>query len=126
VFTVNAALGLAVSGLSYLVTAHTTGLAGHAAAVATAQGVALTFAWLIPMTAICALTLAVAVTFRSANAGAIVGVAAWGAAVLASGMASGAFTAAVTSASTYFPYLAVAACATAVIGYGTRSQSVRN
>ena len=49
----------------------------HAGAAA-----ALTFGWLIPMTAVCALTLAVAVVARSASAGAIAGVLAWGATVL--------------------------------------------
>jgi hypothetical protein len=112
VFAVNACLGLVVSGSSYWATAH--GL--HAAAAA------VTFAWLIPMTAVCALTLAVAVVARSASAGALTGVLAWGAAVLASRVSAGAFTAAVTDTATYLPYLAVAACAAAVVGYATRTQ----
>jgi hypothetical protein len=45
----------------------------------------------------------------------------WGAAVLATRVTAGAFTAAVTDTATYLPYLAVAACATAVIGYATRT-----
>ena len=125
VFAVNAILGLTVSAISYLVTAHATSphsLTGHVAAVAGAQAAAITFAWLIPMTAICALTLAAAVAARSANVGAAVGITAWACAVLASRAVSGAFSAAVTNAMTYLPYLAVAACATAVIGYATRTQ----
>jgi hypothetical protein len=120
VFALNAALGLAVSAVSYLVSAHGTyGAGGHAAAAVTA---AVTFAWLLPMTAVCALTLATAVVTRSAAAGALTGVLAWSAAVLASRVSTGAFTGAVTDAAIYLPYLAVAACATAVIGYATRIQ----
>jgi hypothetical protein len=119
VFAVNAALGLVVSAVSYLVSAHGMhGAGGHATAVVTA---AITFAWLIPMTAVCALTLAVAVIARSASAGALTGVLAWGAIVLASRVSSGAFTAAVTDTAAYLPYLAFAACAIAVIGYATRT-----
>ncbi len=119
VFAVNACLGLVVSGVSYSAIAHGMHGAGGQAAAAAA---AVTFAWLIPMTAVCALTLAVAVIARSASAGAIAGVLAWGAAVLASRVSAGAFTAAVTDTATYLPYLAVAACATAVVGYATRTQ----
>lgn len=120
VFAVNAFLGLVVSGISYSAIAHGMhGAGGHAAAAA---AFAVTFAWLIPMTAVCALTLAVAVITRSASAGAIAGVLAWGATVLASRVSAGALTAAVTDTSTYLPYLAVAACATAVVGYATRTQ----
>jgi hypothetical protein len=120
VFAVNAALGLVVSAVSYLVSAHGMhGAGGHATAVVTA---AITFAWLIPMTAVCALTLAVAVLARSAAAGALTGVLAWGATVLASRVSTGAFTGAVTDSTTYLPYLAVAACAAAVIGHATRTQ----
>jgi hypothetical protein len=111
VFAVNAILGLAVSGLSYLMMAHFVKIAA-----------AITFAWLIPMTAICALTLAVAVTTRSANIGAAVGISAWGCVVIASWTTTGAFAAAVTNTLTYLPYLAVAICATAVLGYATRTQ----
>jgi hypothetical protein len=101
VFAVNAVLGLAASAAS-----------GAAAS--------LTFGWLIPMTAICGLTLAVAVAARSANAGAATGIAAWVITVLANRTASGQLTATVTNAGTYLPYLAAAACAAAVIAYATR------
>jgi hypothetical protein len=101
VFAVNAVLGLAASAAS-----------GAAAS--------LTFGWLIPMTAICGLTLAVAVAARSANVGAATGVAAWVITVLANRTASGQLTATVTNAETYLPYLAAAACAAAVIAYATR------
>ncbi len=103
VFAVNAVLGLAASAAS-----------GAAAS--------LTFGWLLPMTAICGLTLAVAVAARSANAGAATGIAAWVITVLANRTASGQLTATITNAETYLPYLAAAACAAAVIAYATRPQ----
>jgi hypothetical protein len=103
VFAVNAALGLLASTVS-----------GAAAA--------LTFGWLVPMTAVCALALAVAVTVRSASVGAAAGVAAWTITVLASQTASGHATAAATNVHVYLPYLAVAVCCAAVVGYATRLQ----
>jgi hypothetical protein len=104
VFAVNAAFGLAASAAS-----------GAVASV--------TFGWLVPMTAICALTLAVAVVAKSANAGAAIGVATWVITVLISRTASGQLTAAITNTvDFYLPYLAVAACAAAVIVYATRPQ----
>jgi hypothetical protein len=42
--------------------------------------------------------------------------------MVASRASSGAFSTAVTDSRTYLPYLAVAACASAVIGYSTRTQ----
>ena len=69
VFAVNAILGLAASGISYWATGAGR---GGPAATATAQAAAITFAWLIPMTATCALTLAAAVVSRSASLGAAV------------------------------------------------------
>jgi hypothetical protein len=120
VFAVNAAIGLAVSAASYLVTPHGMhGTGGHDTAAVSA---AITFAWLIPMAAVCALTLAVAVVTRSASAGALTGVLAWSATMVASRASSGAFSTAVTDSRTYLPYLAIAACASAVIGYSTRTQ----
>jgi hypothetical protein len=103
VFAVNAALGLLASTVS-----------GAAAA--------LTFGWLVPMTAVSALALAVSVTARSASVGAGAGVAAWTITVLASQTASGQATAAATNMHAYLPYLAVAVCCAAVVGYATRPQ----
>jgi hypothetical protein len=103
VFAVNAALGLLASTVS-----------GAAAA--------LTFGWLVPMTAVCALALAVAVTVRSASVGAGAGVAAWTITVLASQTASGQASAAATNVHVYLPYLAVAVCCAAIVGYATRPQ----
>jgi hypothetical protein len=126
VFAVDAVLGLIASAAT---------LCTHAAAgplhVATVQ---LTFAWLLPMTAACALALAVAVAARSAVAGAGAGVGAWLTLVLvrsatasAANSAGGwlspaALTSAVTDANLYFPYLAVAACCTAIVFFAIRPQ----
>ena len=100
VFGLNAVLGLAASALS-----------GTAAAV--------TFGWLVPMTAVCALALAAATVTRSAVAGVIAGLAAWTITLLA-GQASGSVTVAVTSPALIGPYLAVTAACVAVVLYTTR------
>ena len=120
VFAVNALLGLAASAATL----------GTRAEAHAAQ---LTFAWLLPMAAVCALALAVAVTARSAAVGAGAGVAAWIFVVLARGAfgtASGTpaqspgvnLTGAITDPNLYLPYVAVAACCAAVVYYVTRPQ----
>ncbi len=101
VFALNAALGLLASAASGAVAA-------------------LTFGWLLPMTAVSALALAAAVVARSAVVGAGAGVAAWVITVLAGQTASGQLTASVTNAHAYLPYLAVAACCAAVVIYAVR------
>lgn len=103
VFAVNALLGLAASAVS---------ASGAAAAV--------TFGWLVPMTAVCAFALAVATVARSANAGAAAGVAAWLIVVLSGRVASGHFAAAVTEPVLFLPYLAIGAGCAAVALYATR------
>ena len=114
VFAVNAVLGLVASAATIGTTA-----SAHAAQ--------LTFAWLIPMTAICALALAVAVAARSASVGAGAGVAAWIIVVLAESAASTTpgtseahLSAAVTDSVFVVPYLASAACCGAVVLLATR------
>jgi hypothetical protein len=109
VFAVNAVLGLAASAVS-------------AASVISASGAAaaVTFGWLIPMTAVCAFALAVATVARSANAGAAAGVAAWLIIVLSGRVASGHFAAAVTDTVLFLPYLAIGAGCAAVALYATR------
>jgi hypothetical protein len=117
VFAVNAALGLIASAAT---------LGTHASAPA-AQ---LAFAWLLPMTAACALALAVAAAVRSAFAGAGAGAGAWLALVLARGATDGAggglsaaaLASAVTDANLYLPYLAVAACCAVIVLFATRPQ----
>jgi hypothetical protein len=101
VFALNAALGLAASAAS-----------GAAAAI--------TFGWLIPMTAVCGLALAAATVTRSANVGVAAGLAGWLITVLAGHAAAGRYTAAVTDSSLVLPYLAFAACCGAIAVYATR------
>ena len=76
---------------------------GLVASVASGAAAAVTFGWLIPMTAVSALALAVATVARSANAGAAAGLAAWAIAVLSAQAASGQFTAAITSSALSSP-----------------------
>jgi hypothetical protein len=101
VFGLNAALGLAASAAS-----------GAATAV--------TFGWLVPMTAVCALALAAATVARSANVGVAAGLAGWVITVLSGQVAAGRFTAAVTDSALWLPYLAFAACCAAIVLYATR------
>jgi hypothetical protein len=101
VFGLNAALGLAASAAS-----------GAAAAV--------TFGWLVPMTAVCALALAVATVTRSPNVGVAAGAAGWVIAILAGQSAEGRFTAAITDSFLVLPYLAFTAVCGAVVWCATR------
>jgi hypothetical protein len=94
---------------------------GLLASVASGVAVALTFGWLVPMTAVCALALAVATLVRSASVGAAAGVAGWAIAVLAGQATAGRFTAAVTEWMLVLPYLAVAAGGALVVLYATRA-----
>ena len=105
VFAVNAALGLAAA-------------AAGAAAVPTAA--AVTFGWLVPMTAVCALALAAATLARSANVGVTVGLAGWAIVVLAGQSASGRLTAVITDTAFVLPYLAFAAVCAAIAWAATR------
>ena len=106
VFAVNAVLGLAASAVS--------------AVTASGAAAAVTFGWLIPMTAVCAFALAVATVARSASAGAAAGVAAWLIIVLSGRVASGHFAAAVTDTVLFLPYLAIGAGCAAIALYATR------
>ncbi|HEY2552030.1 MAG TPA: hypothetical protein VGI64_15795 [Streptosporangiaceae bacterium] len=101
VFALNAALGLAASAAS-------------------ATAAAVTFGWLIPMTAVSALALAAATVTRSANAGVAAGLAAWLITVQAVHAASGQLTTAVASSVLVLPYLGVAACCAAIAWFATR------
>ena len=111
VFAVNAVLGLAASAVA------------AAAGVPAGSGAAaaVTFGWLIPMTAVCAFALAVATVARSASAGAAAGVAAWLIIVLSGRVASGQFAAAVTDTVLFLPYLAIGAVCAAVAVYAPRT-----
>ena len=101
VFGLNAALGLVASAAS-----------GVAAA--------LTFGWLVPMTAACAIALAAATLARSANVGVAAGVAGWVIMVLAGRATLGQYTAAITDSALVLPYLLFAACCCAVTLFATR------
>ena len=101
VFGLNAALGLAASAAS-------------------GAAVAVTFGWLVPMTAVCALALAAATLARSANAGVAAGLAGWVITVLSAQVAAGRFTAAVTDSALVVPYLAFAAGCGVIVWYATR------
>ena len=95
-------------------------LLGQAASAASGIAAALTFGWLLPMTATCAVALAAATLTRSANVGVGAGLAAWMIAVLASGAATGQFTAAVTDSALVLPYLIIALCGGAIVLVATR------
>jgi hypothetical protein len=101
VFGLNAALGLAASAVSGTVAA-------------------ITFGWLVPMTAVSALAIAVATVTRSANAGVVAGLGAWAITVLSVSTASGQVTPAVNSSVLLIPYLAVAAACSAIAWFATR------
>jgi hypothetical protein len=101
VFGLNAVLGLAASAIS--------GVA-----------VALTFGWLVPMTAACALALAAATLAKSANVGVAAGLAGWAIMVLAGRATLGLYTAAVTDSALVLPYLLFAGCCCAVALFATR------
>jgi hypothetical protein len=106
------ARALAVFGLN-------AGLGVIASAVSGAA-VAVTFGWLVPMTAVCALALAAATLARSANVGVAAGMSGWVITVLAVRSAAGTVTA-VVAPSLVLPYLAFAACCGALVLYATRT-----
>jgi hypothetical protein len=112
VFAVNAMLGLAASAVA--------AATGVPAGPASGAAAAVTFGWLIPMTAVCAFALAVATVARSANAGAAAGVTAWLIIVLSGRVASGNFGIAVTDTGLFLPYLAIGAGCAAIVLYATR------
>jgi len=93
---------------------------GLAASAASGAAVGITFGWLVPMTALCALALAVATVSRSANAGVAAGVAGWALIVLSEQAATGRFAAAVSDSALLLPYLAVTVICVGVALYATR------
>jgi hypothetical protein len=94
---------------------------GLAAYLASGAAAGLTFDWLVPMTAVSALALAVATVARSANAGVAAGLASWCIAVLVGQAATGRFTAVVSDTSLFIYYLACAVLAAAIVLYATRT-----
>ena len=101
VFAVNAVLGLAAS-------------------VASGSAAALTFGWLVPMTAVCALALAAATVVGSPNAGVAAGVVGWTITLLSGQAVAGEFTAVVSRSALVPAYLSAAAACAAVVAYATR------
>ena len=101
VFGLNAVLGLVASAAS-----------GVAAAV--------TFGWLVPMTAVCALALAAATVSRSAYVGVAAGVSGWVIAVL-SVQSAGRLTALISGSVLTAPSLVFALACVAVALYATRT-----
>jgi hypothetical protein len=93
---------------------------GLLASMASGVAVVLTFGWLVPMTAVCAVALSAATLARSASVGAAAGVAGWIITVLAGQASAGRLTAAVTDSMLTLPYLAVAAGGAVVVLYATR------
>jgi hypothetical protein len=92
---------------------------GLAAAAASGAAATVTFGWLIPMTAVCALALAAATLARSANVGVAAGLGGWASTVL-SARTAGPFSTAFTDSSFVLPYLACAVCCGAIVVYATR------
>ncbi|HEY1617145.1 MAG TPA: hypothetical protein VGG25_05975 [Streptosporangiaceae bacterium] len=95
---------------------------GLAAAAASGVAAAVTFGWLVPMTAVCALALAAATVTHSANVGVAAGLSGWAITVLAGKAASGQLTAVFTSVALMPAYLAAAACCCVIVLYATRIQ----
>jgi hypothetical protein len=93
---------------------------GLAASLASGVAAGITFGWLVPMTALCALALATSTVTRSANAGMAVGLGGWAITILSARVADGRLTAAVSDPALIAPYLAFAACCAAVAMYATR------
>ena len=113
VFALNALLGV----LATLVAA--AAVSGRHADGAAAVG-SVTYGWLLPMTAVCLLSLATSALFGSWVAGLVAGLGGWTLAVLGGRAADGAFTAAVTDPSWRPAYLSIALCCGAVAIYALR------
>jgi hypothetical protein len=94
---------------------------GTGAAFASGSAATVTFGWLVPMTAVCALALATATVARSAQVGVAAGLGGWTLTVLGSIAAGGRPTTAVADQALYLPYLAVAAIGVAAVLHTTRT-----
>jgi hypothetical protein len=94
---------------------------GVAASAGSGAAAAVTFGWLVPMTAMCGLALAVSAVARSAVAGATAGLGGWVLTVLSGDVIAGRPAAAVTASVLVLPYLAVAALCSAVVVAATRN-----
>jgi hypothetical protein len=93
---------------------------GLAASAASGTAAGITFGWLVPMTALCALALATSTVTRSASAGMAAGLGGWVVTVLSARAADGRLTTVVSDPNLIVPYLAFAMCCAAVALYATR------
>jgi hypothetical protein len=103
---------LAVFGLNAVI--------GLVASAASGSAAAVTFGWLLPMAAICALALAAATLSNSANAGVAAGLVVWIGVVLAGRASTGSLVAAVTTTSLALPYVLCAVVCAAIAFYANR------
>jgi hypothetical protein len=94
---------------------------GVVASAASGTAVGITFGWLVPMTAVCALALAVATVSRSANAGVAAGLAGWALLILSEQAVTGRYTDAVAGSGLVLPCLGFAAACVAVVLYATKA-----
>lgn len=113
VFALNALLGVLAT------LAASAAVAGRQAQGAAAVG-SVTYGWLLPMAAVCLLSLATSTLLGSWVAGLVAGLGGWTLAVIGGRAASGAFTAAVTDPSWHVVYLSIALCCGAVAIYALR------
>jgi hypothetical protein len=94
---------------------------GLAASAASGVALSVTFGWLLPMTAVCALALAAATLARSAEVGVAAGLAGWVITVLSGRAAAGRFTAAITDSVLVVPYVVFAVGCAAIVVYASRA-----
>lgn len=113
VFALNALLGVLAT------LAASAAVAGRPVGGTAAVG-SVTYGWLLPMTAVCLLSLATSALFGSWVAGLGAGLGGWALAVIGGRTADGAFTAAITDPSWHFVYLSIALCCGAVAIYALR------
>ena len=107
VFALNALIGVLATLASSAARSGLTAGAGTGGAQAVGS---VTYGWLLPMTAICLLSLATSALLGSSSAGLVAGLGGWALAVVGGRAADGAFTAAVTDPGWRLVYLSMALC----------------
>lgn len=115
VFALNALIGV-LAALAASAALH----GGPGTAVGAQAVGSVTYGWLLPMTAVCLLSLATCVLFGSSVAGLVAGLAGWALAVIGGRAADGAYSAAVTDPSWRPVYLSIALCCGAVAAFALR------
>lgn len=120
VFALNAVIGVLAS---LAASAASAAPGGPVRAAGGAQALSsVTYGWLLPMTAVCLLSLATSVLAGSSVAGLVAGLAGWTLAVFGARAADGAFTAAFTDPALRAGYLAIALCCGAVAVHALRGR----